>query len=412
MKIFKKLIMSLALTILAVSTASAEKIPYVNPAGDRFPIVAWYAFSNENQITAKRFQDLDAAGFTHIHSSLMGNEDCYRQVISAMSGTGIKVILSGLKSGGRFYNEWKQEPRISMWCIGDEPAYGMLDHCKQDKENIEKYDTSKLVYLNLCPSYSGSMKLEGTFKNYITTAIEKMDLSFLSYDHYPFLQHYTEKDGWVSLTRPTFYNDLEDAREVCSKKHIPFWTFCMSSGHHANSDVYEWRYLNPTAAELAIEAYAALAYGAQGLQYFRIAAIDGGEIYPDPPVDASGNTNSVWGFIKAINLRIQKLAPIFLGNEVIGVWHTGPLPQGTESLKTAPAPFTKIESGSSGLVVSQFVNNGRNYLMLLNKDVEKGQTIKVLRSSQVKRVNDNGVIVRDNHSTFTLSPADFILFTW
>lgn len=410
MKTFKISLLGVVMACVVAGIASA-KIPYENPAGDKFPIVAWYAFSNRNQITHKRFKDLDEAGFTHIHSSLMNDTSCYRTAINAMKGTGIKAIVSSMMPYYSTLHPWENIPEISMWCMGDEPSVGMFEHYKRDKDRFEHFDSKRMVYINFYPSYAGPVKIGESFYSYLNDAAQIMDLSFISYDHYPFVQHYYEETGWTSVKRP-FYQDLQDARKASKDNHIPFWAFCMSSGHHANSSNYIDRYINPTKEELSVEAYSALAYGAQGLQYFRIAAIDGGEVYPDPPVDADGNTNNVWEYIKAINLRIQKLAPVFLGNDVSGVWHNDTVSNGLELLKVVPAPFTKIEGTPGKLLISKFMTKGHNYLMILNKDMQYAQKVKLLRGSQVKRVTDDGVVVRDNHSTFIIPPADFLLFTW
>lgn len=389
---------------------------YTNPAGNKFPIVAWYSFPSEDQITHKRFQDLQDAGFTHIQSDLLGK---FQKAIDCIDGTDIKVINSGIVNWN--LPVWKDVPCFSMWFIGDEPTYDKFDKFREGKDNFESIDPIKMTYINLLPSYADAVCLHGTFEEYLRTAVRKMKLYFISYDHYPFYQHYDTPEEnsniteaqWVSYMRPTFYNDFEDVKKVCKDNGIPFWAFCMSSAHHGEG-AYEYRYIPPKNGELKLEAFTALAYGAQGLQYYRIGAVDGGgNIYTDPPVNINGNTNYIWEYIKNINLRIQKLASIFLDNTVVNVWHTGDvISQGLKPLDAPPYPFTKIEGGSKGFVVSHFIKDSRNYLMIVNKDEKNNQSAKVLRGSQVRRVNDDGVFIRDNHSIFTLAPGDFILFTW
>lgn len=419
MKRLTKLLLMLSLLCSLPQSLAAKRIQYGNPAGNRFPIVAWYDFPNADQITTKRFEDLQNAGYTHIVSNLRGEAN-YRKAFDAMKNTDIKVILSGIEPEETFINKWKSEPRISQWYMRDEPVEGLFEECGIKKSEFEALDTTRLVFVNLLPSYADRMSLDGSYYDYLLRAADIMQLSFISYDHYPFYEKYemvqaadnTYTHKWVKHERETFYSDLQDAMDVCNLRHIPFWAFCMSSAHRGKDWTVD-RYPVPTAAELRLEAYSALAYGAQGLEYYRIGAVNGGNIYTDPPVDYEGNTNYVWEYVKSINLRIQNLAAVFLGNKVIDVWHKTVVPEGLDSFDTPPAPFSKIEGSSSkGLIVSHFINDNRHYLMVLSKDLEKSQTVNVLRSSTVKRVNEDGVIVRDNHSVFTLAPAEFLLFTW
>ena len=135
-------------------------------SGNRFPIVAWYDFPNADQITTKRFEDLQNAGYTHIVSNLRGEAN-YRKAFDAMKNTDIKVILSGIEPEETFINKWKSEPRISQWYMRDEPVEGLFEESGIKKSEFEALDTTRLVFVNLLPSYADRMSLDGSYYDYL-----------------------------------------------------------------------------------------------------------------------------------------------------------------------------------------------------------------------------------------------------
>ena len=139
MKRLTKLLLMLSLLCSLPQSLAAKRIQYGNPAGNRFPIVAWYDFPNADQITTKRFEDLQNAGYTHIVSNLRGEAN-YRKAFDAMKNTDIKVILSGIEPEETFINKWKSEPRISQWYMRDEPVEGLFEECGIKKSEFEALD--------------------------------------------------------------------------------------------------------------------------------------------------------------------------------------------------------------------------------------------------------------------------------
>lgn len=412
-------VLTALLSVVAIGSNAQQK--YQNPTGDKFPIVAWYEFHNEQDATKARFQKLAEGGFT-LSKSRFDNLTNLKNALKAIRGTGVKLILSNSYAGTsaanakQFVSQYKDSTQIAMWGVCDEPL--PLDFSKWrpivDANDLAS-NNRQMSHVNLFPTYVGETALGCTYTEYLRDAVAEMHLPFISYDHYPVYEfHYNESDPWNEIFRSDFYSNFEQVRQVSRENGIPFWPFCMSSAHRNPNDT-KYRYTAPSQGLLNLEAYAGLAYGAQGLQYYRISAVSwSGNQFQDVPVDANGNTNFVWEYIKKINLDIQKHASIFLGNNVINVWHTGTIPEGTRKLTTPPYPFTSISgNGTEGLIVSYFINGSRNFLMIVNKDYKNAQTIEVQRSSSdVRRVNENGAFVRDNRVNFSLPAGGYMLFTW
>ena len=410
----------IALLSVVVLGANAQQ-KYQNPTGDKFPIVAWYQFHNEQDASKARFQKLAEDGFT-LSMSRFENTTNLTNALDAIRDTGVKLILcnsyvtSSAENAMQFVSQYKDNTHIAMWGICDEPH--PLDFSKW-RPIIDANDLAsnnrQMSHVNLFPSYVGETALGCTYTEYLRDAVAEMHLPFISYDHYPVYEfHDDETDTWIEMFRSDFYSNFEQVRQVSRENGMPFWPFCMSSAHR-DPNQPKYRYTAPTQGLLNLEAYAGLAYGAQGLQYYRISAVSwSGNVFQDVPVDENGNTNFVWEYIKKINIDIQKHASIFLGNNVINVWHTGTIPQGTRKLTTPPYPFTSISGNrTEGLIVSYFINGTRNFLMIVNKDYKNSQTVEVQRSSsEVRRVNENGAFVRDNRVSFSVPAGGYMLFTW
>lgn len=403
--------------------ANAQK-KYTNPAGNKFPIVAFYELHNENDISKERFQKLAEGGFT-LALSRFGRDSTLNKALNAIQGTGVKLVLANgnltrsPESAKSFVNKYKDNAHIALWYIRDEPHLDTLYALKPlvDEINTVK-DSQKMNYVNLNPLYAGTETWGPSYSAYLNAAVTELSLPFISYDHYPV--HDTldrPTNTWKTVFKEDFYSNFEEVRKACNKNDsIPFWAFCMSSAHQKPGG--DTRYTTPSLGLLKLEAHAALAYGAQGLQYFRIAAVDRDSLkFTNVPIDSAGNTNFVWNRIVTVNQKIQKHASIFLGNKVKHIWHFGPdkmnkLPD-IGYIPVLPSPFTSIEGNlDEGVLVSHFTNGNRNFMMIVNKNYQKEQTVNVKRESKVRMVNGDGIFIRDNHADFRVPAGDYILFTW
>jgi hypothetical protein len=103
------------------------------------------------------------------------------------------------------------------------------------------------------------------------------------------------------------------------------------------------------------------------------------------------------------------------------------IPEGTKALydggkNVLPSEFGRLESEGDGLVVSHFKNGQHEYLMLVNKSIEKEQNVRFCglgedlpkafqKGSAVKRVMPNGsrVPASDYESSLAIAPGDILL---
>ena len=104
---------------------------------------------------------------------------------------------------------------------------------------------------------------------------------------------------------------------------------------------------------------------------------------------------------------------IFLGANIKGVWHTGDnIPSGTKKLNILPSGVTKLQTSSTGAVVSSFTNNGKNYMAVVNKNCEASMALTVgFKVDNVVTVAKGGAEspVQENYQ---IEAGDILIFKW
>ena len=223
----------------------------------------------------------------------------------------------------------------------------------------------------------------------------------VSFDHYPVL------GGGL---RTEFYANLEDVASESRKAGVPFWAFALSTAHDP--------YPIPTRSSLRLQIFSNLAYGAQGIQYFTYTN-PGTEVwnFHNAPIDAKSQRTEVWDMVAELNWQVQSMADVFLGAELIALYHTGEqIPVGTKALTDGnlSKEIKKVESKGEGVIVSELRNGTKHYLMIVNRDLYNTQRVIVECAPEVRRVMPDGErILASCYSPSRLIEAgDMLLFEW
>lgn len=179
---------------------------------------------------------------------------------------------------------------------------------------------------------------------------------------------------------------------------MPFWAFALALSHKLDDTHF---YRIPTLAELRLQVFSNLAYGAQAIQYFTYRGLQ-----HDEPT-------AVYELVKTVNREVQQLAGIFLGAQVISVSHAGSeIPEGTKPLESLPAPIKSLKVSDGGAVVSVLEKGDNQYLVVVNKDFQNVMSLSVDADSSVSRVGKDGAIVASDRSEITVEPGDMVIFAW
>ncbi|MFN3484863.1 MAG: hypothetical protein ACK44W_05205, partial [Planctomycetota bacterium] len=179
----------------------------------------------------------------------------------------------------------------------------------------------------------------------------------------------------------------------------PFWGFYQS---------VVWGKMPPrTRAQLRLESFGNLVYGAQCIQAFTYWT-PGFPDHRDAPIGLDGRRTPVYELVKTVNGEIRAWSRVFKDARVLDVSHAGPaLPLGTRPF-AAKRGVSGVDVGSGGAVVSFLKKGDVTFVALLNKDLQKALALKIRFDdpARVLDVRKDGVDRSVGGSEFILEPGD------
>lgn len=372
--------------------------PFPNPTPGKISIVALAPFSEARvestafHVTRKDFEQVRDCGFNAVmfHTGFDwkgSNYDNYTRAFEAISGTGLQVIVSGLQLMGNFQtsyatgdtycrnlvNGFKDNTLLGAWQVMDQPEWTNFTTPDNDAAiptnvpstrpyiNLPHYfdlvrdlDKTHPVFINLAAS--DAQKWIGTsssYKGYLEYINRTISPDIWSYDFYPIVKKYNDGNIYLFFRREEFYKWLQIFSDFARETGKPFWAYCLSMSYPSVGLTYPI----PTEGQLRLEAFSALAYGAQGIVYYRYAADSNNN---PAPVDINGNKTLIWDTVKTVNEEISIYNDIFSGCNVTDVIRTFP---GTTELKDGPIQYV---SCSEEIIVSRIENNGKKYYVFVS----------------------------------------------
>ena len=402
------LILAMSMLGCGIKIFSQEKLK----AEGEIPIVAWIGVP-QAQTSVERFLELKESGI-NTNLSFYSNLEAVEKALDTAQKAGVKIIAAcpELKTETeKAVNKLMKHPALAGYYLKDEPGAHEFSELGDWMRKIQALDSKHYCYINLFPNYANLQQLFGPdakeqpekkdmYAEYVAAFIREVPVPFVSFDFYCVL----EKDGNRSL-RSEWYNNLWTIASQSQKAGLPFWAFSLASSH--------WDYPVPTEAEIRLQLYSDLAYGAQGLQYYTYWTP--GTEYQHGPIELDGKRSVVFDRIKSVNMEIQNLAGVFLGAKQISVWHTGKkLPPGTRRINKLPAPIKVLETSDGGAVVSLLEKESRQFLVIVNCDFQKAMKLTLVADDAVKRVMKDASLVPANIYAYTIEvePGDAVIYTW
>ena len=389
-----------AVAVMAVAASCENDYQYIPDKPDRpaqedididgqFPIIAWTGIDAKD--TGAKFGPMKECGI----NTYLGWYATMEEVKLALANAekaGVKCIIRTNDFLGNIQKEvpqMKDCPALLAYEIMDEPETSDFAMLKDAVSQVNALDPDHPCYINVYPNWAW-----GGAKGYaakLTQFLNTVPVTFLSFDYYPI----RESEGVRNL-RPDWYYNLEDVRTVSRKFKIPFWAFALSLSHSI-TDAY---YPVPTIADLRLQQFSNLVYGAQAFQYFTYWGIYQGAATP------------VYEKVKQVNTEIQSLAFIFKGADVKNVWHTGKtLPNGTKALSAMPYGVKSITSGDEGIIVSQVEKDGKTYIAIVNRDYQNEQTVSMEFTKDYVRYDNCGYkMTALSDGKITMQPGDIAVF--
>lgn len=379
--------------------------PYRNPTPGELPVVAWSTY-NANVNTPDFYRGLAECGINIYFLCLEPNDSAIiAQSLDMCGRYGLKEFIH-CRAAFMQYNikstvdKFRDNPNLAGFAIDDEPNAPAFPQLRKLRDIVYSQDTTSLLYINLFPNSDLTVLKAKNYWDYLTNYIETVDPPFISYDNYPIT---FGKRLYVS---ETYYENLEEIHAASLKYGKPFWGFANTMERSP--------FPNPTIGFMRFQVFSNLAYGAQGIQYYRYwANISGGYEDNGAPVLPDGKKSDIWYRLRQLNREIKALTPIFLGCKVIDVRHTGnSIPKGTKRLSGLPGPFTRIQSEGTGILVSTITNNNKNYLVMVNRDVENSQKVRLSWNGLLKIIDSEGKIRNFRSSSIKLEPGSYAIFNY
>lgn len=257
-------------------------------------------------------------------------------------------------------DEVRDSPAVIGFILRDEPHAQAMPSLGLVARTIQEYMPGKWPYVNLFPVRVSAERMGvSSYEEYVRMLVDIIRQPFLSYDNYSLVQ---------GEMLDYFYTNLEVVRKLSVETRVPFWN-CVLSVTHFN-------YMENSDATYHLQAYATMAHGGRGIQYFSYFSWSNGN-YRLGPIDQFGNKTPSWEMLRRINNQIHALAPTIKKLTSTGAFHYPLVPAGCRPLSESKL-IERIEMTQRYVVppvqgrflVGEFSDDqGRPYFMLVNKDL-------------------------------------------
>lgn len=376
----------------------------LRPAG-YIPILGWYGIPAEETNLA-RFIEMKEAGFTY-NFTFYSNSNQVATALDTAYAAGMKILISCSELQTDPENTvamFMNHPALGGYYLRDEPNRSDFAGLAQWARKIQSVDSMHFCYINLFPSYASQSQLgTSSYQEYLDAFLNEVPVEILSFDYYPVIGEINRslRQGW--------YENLEMISRKAMLAGKPFWAFALATAING-------AYPIPTEAELRLQMFSNLAYGAQGLQYFTYWTPPcGGECFHDGPIYNNQRTE-VFYRVKTVNEEIKNLSSVFYGSKVLSVNHTGKdIPNGTHRLSELPNEIHILETIGKGAIVSVLERDSLMFLAIVNRDFKDSMKLIIKGDSCVRKFEKSGVIGPLNISNlteFSIPPGDIMIFYW
>lgn len=365
----------------------------------QIPVLGWYSIPSD-QTTVKRYQELKDAGIT-ISLTFFPDTKSVIKALKVANKVGVKLIFScpELKSETeKTVKNLKHYPALAGYFLQDEPWPKGYERLKKWVTEIHSVDAKHFCYVNLLPNYA-PMQPMGVkdYREYVHKFIQEVPVKLLSFDFYPVIG---------DTIRNLWYKNLEVFSDEARKAGKPFWAFALTSSLGP--------YPIPTIAQLRLQVYSNLAYGAQGIEYFTYWTPSVKYNYPGP-ISTKGERSEVYNRIKLMDKEIRNLSNVFWGAKVVSVFHTGKIiPPGTMRPTNLPTPIKKLSTNGSGAIVSILKKRKYKFLVIVNSNFKRNMKLTVECDPSLMKILKDGSAVpaNDYMETMSVSPGDIAIYRW
>jgi hypothetical protein len=289
----------------------------------------------------------------------------------------------------------KKHPALEAYFLTDEPGAGAFPDLGKLVAFLRERDPAHLAYINLYPTYANEQQLGVSadaaerakvgypqdyagvatddqtvlrYREHLKKFLEVVKPDLISYDHYHFL-----KDG---ADGKQYFLNLALIRLAALDSGNAFL-------NTIQADTIEKSWRLPNAAETRWLVFTTMAYGGRGISYFT---------YWGPPeyngLYVDGKPSARLADISRLNREIENFGPALLKLKSLAVYHTSPLPYGTQA---APDSSQVRISSPGQFVLGLFGETGTpSAFMIVNRDYQhesKAALKVILPGSQIEELD-------------------------
>ena len=270
----------------------------------------------------------------------------------------------------------KDKKHTIGYYVWDEPYTDkQFTEARRQSDILNKYDSQALLFSVLCPSYNPGPTWEaGEYSQCFEEYVNRMDPPVLSFDFYPYGDCCEIYKGYAydeekQLDNSVMWLDLATARKLAKKYKLPFWFY-----YQADAKVHNTKRL--TFPMIRVGMYIAMMNGAKGLQCYQAS----GREAEGNLLQKSGEKGRYFEETKHTYQMIKNLGRTLLALESKLVYHSddivpyGPHADIYKGMDDSVADSNILTGNlpkrtSVGELEDEY---GNRYLMIVNRDVEKG----------------------------------------
>jgi len=370
--------------------------------GSFFPLMAWDYVDNMKTLKAMKDCGINIIGFVP------------PKMLNACRRYGMKAIVFDAEVAG---NDWTKSfdaekarqtlpalikkinnnPAVYGYHLKDEPSPDQIPALAGAIAMVKKLAPGKVPYVNLLP---------GAGKDYIAYIEQFVNIdkpTIISYDRYSL-----GEDGEFAST---FWENIAVVHRVALEHNLPFWNTILTSAH--------WQYREVTAADLRLEIFGSLVYGAKGIAFYKFCskalpvlnAPDLGN-FRMGPLDQFGEKTITWYRLRRINHQVRNLGPFLLKLHSDDVYHIGKIPE--ENHGPVENDLVKAMPGGGEFVVGDFTHeDGSRYIMIVNKSLTHSYKCDPQLNVEAKKIQYvspwTGKLETFPQSWFYLAPGQGVL---
>ncbi len=331
----------------------------------------------KDYINDEQYKLMADAGITYVMGAgdALGEKETVEKMLALCDKYGMLMTVGDDRLGRNLLNMSEDEIKAVLAEYRNVPGVGgyyMLDEPYNPNIFIDAYRTLKSVepdkymHLNFLPS--------GSYAN-MDTYISQMDdwcklcastgypLDYLMYDRYPYGVAAGSMDRVGFLSNMDACHDVGLANDVKTGAYIQ--SICIPGG-----------FRRPTDSEIRYEIYMYLAYGYKQISYFTwFTPVDRSEPFEDGIISSTGVPNDHYEAVSVINHEVLALGKVLIDCDALEIYLNGET-WGQESI---PEDFPVQPADNKNYTVSLLKHreSGRNYLMIVNNNFSKGQTLSL-----------------------------------